>query len=218
MKIKNLTSVICVGIWVLSAGCTNQESNTPVPASSTDSPLPVVSTEVVPTLSSVRRVSVLAMEQFATSEIQTQLVNNVEISVANFRYEQDSLLVEVCHQSPDAREWTIGEAVVQIGGHETLLFRSTNVQIKNVLDNGQREIISYSIDDQGYLHPVSKFVTDDLPGHRCDRLQFRTGVLQGPMDLVLTIKYVNAIPPEGEQGPIEIVSGPWVFTGTVQGQ
>lgn len=153
--------------------------------------LPTLTTQTAP----VSSVSRDALQKYSDADIQTKIVNEIEMSASNFKIEGRLLEVNVCFTAPDNKEWTIGEGFVQIGDDKLLLRGAQNLEISQALDNGVGEV---TIISGGNIN-VEK-TNYSVPNYRCDTLSFVVNDKQmGYSGMVsLTVKYINALPNEGQ--------------------
>ena len=153
--------------------------------------LPTLTTQTAP----VSSVSRDALQKYANAGIETKTINEVEMSVSNFRIEDNFLKVNICFAAPDNRQWTIGEGFAQVGDNKLLLLESQNLETSRTLDNGTGQVTVIS--DKNIN--VEK-TNSSVPNYRCDTLSFVVNDKQmGYSGMVsLTVKYINALPNEGQ--------------------
>lgn len=160
---------------------------------------PTQQTEATPALAAqntpISSISRDALQKYASADIKTQIVNGIEMSISNFRIEDNFLKVNICFMAPDNREWTIGEGFTQFGDEKLLLRGAKNLEISETLDDGTGQIIIISGKDIN----IEK-VNYSVPNYRCDTLRFGIDAKQlGYSGTVsLTVKYINALPNEGQ--------------------
>jgi hypothetical protein len=157
--------------------------------------------EILPTFTphptSTPQISAEILRKYTASAVETEYVNGVEMSISSFHIKDEYLTVNICYQLPDEKNWTIGEAVIQIKEKEAPLFRATALEINKALGNGQSENTSFSRTNTNTIS-VSILTTNNMPNYRCDVLGFRVDELELPDNISLVIKYINAFPDEGD--------------------
>ena len=85
-------------------------------------------------------ISRTTLQKYASADIETQIINGIEMSASNFRIEDNLLKVNICFAAPDNRHWTIGEGFMQIGDNKLLLLESQNLETSRTLDNGTGQV------------------------------------------------------------------------------
>lgn len=149
-----------------------------------------------PYTTSIPGVSAQILEKFTDTEIMTQQVNGVEMSVANFRSVKNDFYVDVCFQMPDDNDWIYQEVKIQFGNVEIPPYESTRFESISTLPNGQR-ILTTFLGDPPQL--VSENIeAKDLPDYRCDTLGFHIGAEMIEADVTLYIGSIGSTPREGE--------------------
>jgi len=118
-------------------------------------------------------VSVMAIQKFADSGIQTTSANGIEISAANFRVEDKILKVDVCFQKPSNENWLIFDAAIQIGEAKITLDGGSGIEETTTLDNGQRKIFTFANRTAGISGQEQTVIHDGMPDYRCDTLDFQ---------------------------------------------
>jgi hypothetical protein len=153
--------------------------------------LPTLTTQTAP----VSGVSRDALQKYANAGIETKTINEIEMSVSNFRIEDNFLKVNICFAAPDNRQWTIGEGFAQVGDNKLLLLESQNLETSRTLDNGTGQVTVIS--DKNIN--VEK-TNSSVPNYRCDTLVFVVNEEQRIYSgaISLTVKYINAFPSVGQ--------------------
>jgi hypothetical protein len=159
--------------------------------SATPTPLPTV----------VSGVSALAIQKYSQgSQVITQQKNGFDISIANFRYENEEIKAEVCFQLPNNADWRIWDATMQFGGTDLLLSTIAPREMTETLANGKRQVTTYS---QGVSW--QEIPHDGQPDYLCETLAFfspTAGTDLTKLDLTqakLIIQSIGALPREGEE-------------------
>lgn len=150
--------------------------------------------EHTPTISptSLPSVSRVAIQKYADAQIQSSTINGVEISASNFRVEGAYLKINTCFESPNNKEWLIGEAIIQIGDEEFLLRGAKALEISQTHDDGHGEV--HIVSDSSTSVEKMDF---SVPNYRCDSLRFVVPeTLEFPVNVSLTIKSIQALPRE----------------------
>lgn len=164
-----------------------------LPTDGMDVPLPPAAT---PASSGV---TVRVLQKFGGSEIATDTANGIEMSAANFRLEGDYLLIDVCHQNPNDRDWTLGESVIEINGANFPIFEAKVLEISQALENGQSRIHSFYTKESSESQKQEWEVVDTgSNNYRCDTIYFLVGDIQPPFKAVLNVMYIISYPSEGE--------------------
>lgn len=154
-------------------------------------------TTVTPYATSIPDISVRVLQKYAYSEILTSSAHGFEISVTNFRVEGNELKVDACHQNPNNREWTFGEAIIQSGAEKLYVTSYSGIEMARTFSDGRREIVRF-------LENVTPNVEKSSPtgggedNYRCDTLSFRVNPDMILSHVKLTIEYINANLYEGE--------------------
>ncbi len=189
---KNYVRMICFGIWFLSAGCMDQKSSTPVSITSTNTPVPVVSTEVILTPG----IAATVIQKYAESAVVTRVASNIEMSVANLRPGENELKIDVCFQTPRGEEWIIYNAKMLAGDEKFPLFEARLLESLRVYRDGVRRLTVFS---ETAREPEKKDVLlDDSPDYRCDTLRFKLDVESIPSAVDLLVETIGFTPNEGE--------------------
>ncbi len=200
MKIKIfflITSLLTILGMALVFSNSTKNSNSYVAveqanASSLDKKLPTPT----PYPTAVAGVTGQAMQKFARSEIVTDLNNGVEISAANWRYENNQITVDVCFHLPDTQDWLIDDAVVQYGDKTALLDTTTLLEQTLTQADGQKLIQTV---ENGFLQEQAQ-KSDGGPDYRCDTLTFITPPnIALPTEMTLEIRAIRSTPKEGEE-------------------
>ncbi len=162
LSIRNASKYLLVLISISLAAC-----NPATQVSTQD--LPVQITENQPTVAAPPT----AISSPTPTLTPTPSKPEFNISVANFRRENDSSKVDVCIDLPDTQDWMISNANLHV--------------------NGSRLPLS-----GGELLEYTAALEDGSPGRRCDTLFFDLPLDVQPRAIVLEVVSVAAMPREGE--------------------
>lgn len=199
MKTKITLSVIAVALVItlvfvlLSTPRTDSSVGASVlykEKSNTPTPLPTA----------ISGVSASAIQKYAQGKILTQQKFGFDISVTNFRYENEEIKVDLCFQLPNNADWRVWDATLQTGNTKLLLSTIAPRELTQTLPDGKRQVTTYS-------HGVTwqEIPHDGQPDYLCETLAFITfepGVNLAQVDLTqvkLIIHSLGALPREGEE-------------------
>jgi hypothetical protein len=146
-------------------------------------------------------ISVQVMQEFAHGEILTQEANGVEVSAANFRVEQDQLMVDVCYQAPDTQDWLVSNVIARIGDKEIPYHESRAIVVSHTLKNGRKQIVSFQRDSStGDLieQTVKEVDSDNLPDYRCTIIIFRLEPGMSTSSVTIVLKALRVSERVGE--------------------
>lgn len=125
----------------------------------------------------------------ARPDVQTASVNGITVEVSNFRVDGTQATLDICHQFPDARDWTIWKTSVKADQTKIQELEFSLIELRKPAVNGQQEVITL----------YDEFVEPDENnglGLRCDALTVR-GVPADAKSITLTIESIAAYPHEG---------------------
>lgn len=144
--------------------------------------------------------SAQAIRQFAQAEAITQVMNGIDVSVANFRLLQDDKVqVDVCYTLPDKKDWIVNAASLHTPEQDFLFLASYLIEIATVQEDGTKQVLTATT--HGLEQKV--ILANDTFGYRCDTLEFSPYPLPtGKVDfssLTLVINSLQARPREGQE-------------------
>jgi hypothetical protein len=151
---------------------------------------------VTPYATSMPSVSVHVLQNYAKSEILTSSAHGFEVSAANFRVENNEIKADVCHQNPNNREWTIGEAFIQSGAEKIYITAADGLELASTSLDGQRQIHRFREDGIHVEYGLTTGTGED--NYRCDTLIFRLSPGFIVSHIKLTIEYIRGNLYEGE--------------------
>lgn len=154
---------------------------------------------ITPFPTGVPGVSLQAMQKFTHSETSTTRAHNIEMSVANYRVENNLLLVDLCFELPSNDDWIIYDAFIQSGDVKLILGGSKGIEVSQVLNNGQRRITTFANGATGTPIQEKLVPYDGLPGYRCDTLRFRLVTDLKISHFNLVVKTINFGWTEGKE-------------------
>jgi hypothetical protein len=143
-------------------------------------------------------ITVQAINKYAQTNATTRSAAGIEVSVANFRFASNEILVDACYQLPDESDWTIDKATIITNDFSILnLSGGTGIEFTRTLSGSTRQLTTF--EDNKIL--VTEFTADpNLPNYRCDTLSFGPiGDRSNISHLILTIHSLIAIPGEGSE-------------------
>lgn len=203
MKTKIAFSVAIIALvativfFLLSAPHTNsnvgasalykEKSNTPTP---------------LPT--EISGVSASAIQKYAQGKILTQRRFGIDISSANFRYENSEIKADVCFQLPSKADWRVWDATLQSGATNLLLSTIEPLELTETLENGKRQVTTYP---KGSNITWQEIAHNGQPDYLCETLSFFSPIPEtnlAEIDLTqvnLIIQSIGALPREGEECP-----------------
>lgn len=120
-------------------------------------------------------ISARVLQHYAYTEIQSQVVNGVDMSVANFRYVEDEyfkgkILVDICHLVPDEKEWLIHEGTITAGNQKFLMHRFVVLEdATGKIHNGMRTIARRQANG-GFQ--FGEAPADQIPAYYCYNVEF----------------------------------------------
>lgn len=145
-------------------------------------------------------------QYYSNPEIQTQVVNGIDFSVANFRYLEDDyfqtkIRVDICHSMPDdEKEWHLYDAAIQAGeqrflAHGFVLLEEASTVVQNGMRIVDRRKAGGSIER-------NQVPADSIPPYRCDTVDFfpYPSLAKGVdwSHLTLIVKSLRGLPRTGE--------------------
>lgn len=140
-------------------------------------------------------ISAMALQKYAHSEIQTQVRQGIELSVANFRIE-DELLVDACFPLPDKSDWRIWRAVARVEEETLLLSTIRPLEYGQTLANGKKRITTFP---PGSYIQFEEVEADEVSDYVCETLGFRKPSTDVDLsNVTLVIESIGALPREGE--------------------
>lgn len=178
-----LTSVVFSASAQESAG----EISTVTPASDVDNILPALT----PYPTSVSDLSKDILQKYTYTEIQTVSANGIQISVANFRVENNAFMTDMCHQNLDHNEWTVGLATIEFGDQKIFITSAAMLDINRIFEDGSKETIE-STDKLTQSNQENINEKYQAFSYRCDTLSFNLPPETPLTEVKLTIQYINA--------------------------
>jgi hypothetical protein len=100
----------------------------------------------------------------------TQRVNNIEVTVDNFRREKDRVLVDVCFDLPDDSDWTMWDASLKYGEGVYVWSEGRPIEIRKPPVDGKQQVMTFS--ETGGMEVNWEAATDDQKGYRCETIYF----------------------------------------------
>lgn len=144
--------------------------------------------------------SAQVLQKFSQSDVVTQTAQGIEMSAANFRIENNELLVDVCYLLPSSADWIIRDATIQIEEKTIRYHASTAIEISQTLENGMQQVTFYPSESSNGITQGSEVLeSDGLPDYRCDTVSFRLEGNSAPSDFTVVIRSIIAPPAEGEE-------------------
>ncbi len=193
MRNKLLVTSILLGIALVTGTLMFDKENDSNIASADDFPRNVPTRTPYPT--SVPGVSAFALQKFARSNVLTTSAHGIEMSVANFRAEDDVLKVDVCFQKPSNENWLILDASIQSGNIRITIDGGQALEETSTLDDGTKQIYTFAnraAGIPGQIRIVS--AQDGLPHYRCDTIKFHfdSGLNLSHFNLVIRTLILSA--------------------------
>lgn len=112
--------------------------------------------------------SAQAIRQFAQTEVTTQQVNGVDVSVANFRLENERVRVDACYSLPDDKDWVVNAASLRADEQNFLFAASYLLEVATTGQDGKKQVIAAT--RQGLERKA--IPSDAISDYRCDTLEF----------------------------------------------
>ena len=153
-----------------------------------------------PLPAAITGVSASAIQKYVQGKVITQKKFGFDISVTNFRYENEELRVDLCFQVPNTADWRVWDASLQTGNTKFLLSTIAPRELTQTLPDGKRRVTTYSSDITWQEIPH-----DGQPDYLCETLGFITfepEVNLAQVDLTqvkLIVHSIGALPREGEE-------------------
>lgn len=150
----------------------------------------------------VTDISVEAIQKYAKGEIQHQNRLGLDVSVANFRYENNEIKADVCFQLPSSSDWRVWDATLKGGSTNFLLSTIAPLELTETLPNGKQRITTYP---PGQNITWQEIPHNGKPNYLCQTLSFFSDAPEANLagvdltKLSLSIQSVGALPREGEE-------------------
>lgn len=147
-------------------------------------------------------VSASAIEKYANGKVLTQQKLGVDMSAANFRYENNEIKADVCFQLPNKADWRVWDAVLQSGTTTLLLSTIEPLELTETLANGKRQVTTYP---KGSNITWQEIPHNGQPDYLCETLSFFSPTAEtnlAEIDLTqikLVVQSLGALPREGEE-------------------
>ena len=157
-----------------------------------------------PLPTAISGVSATAIQKYANGKVLTQQKFGVDMSSANFRYENNEIKVDVCFQLPNKADWRIWDATLQSGTTNLLLSTIEPLELTETLANGKRQVTTYP---KGSDIAWQEIPHNGQPDYLCETLSFFSPALEtnlAEIDVTqvnLIIQSIGALPREGEECP-----------------
>lgn len=87
-------------------------------------------------------IALLALIACAPSNDHSVTANGITIEASNFHLDGNQAKVDICHEFPDARDWTIWKAKVVAGQIEIDGFEMSLIELRQPAINGKQEVIT----------------------------------------------------------------------------
>lgn len=123
-----------------------------------------------PLPTAISGVSASAIQKYAQGKILTQQKFGIDISSANFRYENSEIKADVCFQLPNKADWPVWEATLQAGVTNLLLSTIEPLELTETLENGKRQVTTYP---KGSNITWQEIAHNGQPDYLCETLSFR---------------------------------------------
>ncbi len=200
MKAKFIFSIIVLalvaGMLIVTLGVPRTTANVQAVELSTGK-----ITTPTPLPTAIPGVSALAIQKYAQSgKIMTQQKFGIDISAANFRYENEEIKVDVCFQLPSAADWRVWDATLQTKRGNLLLSTIAPRELTETLPDGKRRVTTY-----GNGVAWNDVPHDGQPDYLCETLAFFSPASEinlREIDLTqvsLVIQSIGALPREGQE-------------------
>lgn len=139
------------------------------------------------------------MEIPAKNAILTQTVNNIDISIDNFRREGDKFLIDVRFDLPDDADWTIWNSYLSYGGKVYKWSEWAPIEIREPPVDGKQKVYTFP-PAPGRMEVTLVDAIEGQKGYRFDTIYFD----EVPTDpdsthYTFTIDAIVARPYEGEE-------------------